>query len=240
MIKIKNGKITFGEKVLLEDINLEIPKGKLTIILGPNGAGKTSLINILAGVKKLSIGTIINNFHKSILIPQRIDFPQGITLFDYLSSVFYQSGWKWNISEDENNQILQVIEKLDLTDKKDASIDVLSAGELQLANIALCLLSGADFIMLDEPSANLDMLNQIKILEVIKKLTTNGITVVAIMHDINFAAKYGDNFLIVEREGVINCGDKCTVLTPYNLSKAYNFDFKVVEFEDCLYIHPDC
>ncbi|OGI31327.1 MAG: hypothetical protein A2287_02720 [Candidatus Melainabacteria bacterium RIFOXYA12_FULL_32_12] len=242
MLSIKNGKIAFKEKILLEDINLEIPESHLSIIIGPNGAGKTSLINILSGSSKLTGGEFINTYKKCILIPQKTHYPDGINLYEYVSSVFFQSGWKWSISKKEQDRVYEVLDKLNLSSKEKSELHQLSSGELQLANIAICLLSGADLILLDEPSANLDLINQVMILEILKKLTQKGITIVAIMHDITLAAKYGDKFIIVQKTenhpqtGKIVYGNKQEALTEYNLSKAYNYEFKVVDIDENTYI----
>jgi len=239
MIDIKNGQIAFDNNILISNMNLNIPDNQLSIIIGPNGAGKTSLINVFAGSAKLSDGCITNTFKKTILIPQRAYFPEGITLYDYLSSVFFQSKWKWQLSVCEKNNIHDILDKLNLENKIDSYLNQLSAGELQLANIALCILSGADFIILDEPSANLDILNEILILEIIKNLVNKNISVAAVVHDINLAARYGDHFIVVSRKGYTISGTRDEVLIPKNLSDAYNFDFKMVEIDENIYIQPN-
>ncbi|MFH0703343.1 MAG: ABC transporter ATP-binding protein [bacterium] len=171
MLKIENGKITINNHTILDNINLEIYPELLTVIIGPNGAGKTTLINVLGNTKKLTKGNLVTSFKKSILIPQRTYYPEGITLYEYVSSVFFQTGWKWSLKTQEKNMVCEILEKLNLISKKDLVLNTLSAGELQLANVALCLVSEADFILLDEPSANLDLLNQVIILDILKKLT---------------------------------------------------------------------
>lgn len=238
MLSIKKGKIQYDENVILEDVYIDISTGTMSFLIGPNGAGKTSLINILAGNRKLTSGTVTNNFKKSILIPQKTSFPPGVNLFDYLSSVYYQSGWKWYLTKKEEEKISNVIQKLGLEDKTNLYMDKLSGGEQQLANIGLCLLSGADLLLLDEPSSNLDIINQVRILEILKGLNLKGITIIVIMHDINLAAKFGDHFIIVNRDANVVSGNREDTLTKENLSRAYNYEFKVVDIDEELFIQP--
>jgi iron complex transport system ATP-binding protein len=239
MLKIREGKITYADNIILENINLDIKTNQLTVIIGPNGSGKTSLIKVLANDKPLNSGKMESDYKKSILIPQLPFYPQGITLFDYVSSIFFEKGWKWSLAKEDIDQTLGILERLNLEPKKEQMMHQLSGGELQLANIALCLISGADFILLDEPSANLDLLNQITILEILKKLTTKNITVVAILHDINLASKYGDKFIILYKDKSLLYGDKLEVFCKDSLCKSYEVNFKVHTLDEDTFIQPD-
>jgi len=234
MLKITDGEISFKEVTLLRNINLEINASELTVIIGPNGTGKTSLLNVMASTTKLSRGTIQNNFNKNILIPQNLYYPEDITLFEYVSSVFYKENFKWFLTQNDIEKIFTVLDKLNLTKKQELTLRKLSAGELQLANIALCLISEADFILLDEPTSNLDLVNQIMILDMIKELTNHGISAIIVMHDINLASKYGDKFIITSHNYNLIQGDKTQVLTHKNLSEAYNIDIDKLGFYICI------
>ena len=118
---------------------------------------------------------------------------------------------------------------MELSDKKNVLIDNLSSGELQKANIALGIVSDADVILLDEPTANMDLVNGIKVLEFIKKLTQKGISVVVIMHDINLCMSYGDLFLGFTKNHKIISGEKEKFFTAENLKEIFGIDFKVVK-----------
>jgi iron complex transport system ATP-binding protein len=226
MLKISNGEISFKDVLLLQNINFEVNPSELTVIIGPNGTGKTSLLNVLSGTAKLSKGSLHNSFKKKIMIPQNLYYPEDVTLFEYISSVFYRENFKWFLSKDDVDKIFFVLEKLNLAKKKELTLKKLSAGELQLANIALCLITEADFILLDEPTSNLDLVNQIMILDMIKELTNQGISVVIVLHDINLASRYGDEFILVSQDSSLIKGNKNQILTHQNLSDAYKIDFK--------------
>lgn len=239
MLSINSGIISYGNNIILKNVNLEIPENRLSVIIGPNGSGKTTLINVLSGNKKLKSGIYSNNFKKSILIPQTPFFPQELTLFEYVSSVFYDKGWKWSLSPDEKECVRDVLEKLNLLEKKHNLMNQLSGGELQLANVALCLISGSDLILLDEPAANLDLLNQMMVFDILKKLTTKNITIVAIMHDINLASKYGDRFIILYKDGTLLFGDKLSIICKDKLCKSYEVNFKVINIGNDTFVQPD-
>lgn len=226
MLKIAKGEISFDNEILLSDINLEINSSEINVIIGPNGIGKTTLLNILAGNKKLTDGAFYNNFERNILIPQNLYYPDDITLFEYVSSVFFKENFKWFLSKEDKTNANHVLDKLKLLKKADYVLKNLSAGELQLANIALCLLSEAKFLLLDEPTSNLDLVNQVMILDMIKELSNQGMSVVIVMHDIHLASKYGDKFVLISQNGNISQGIKSEILTNEMLSEAYNIDFK--------------
>ena len=208
---------------------------KLSVILGLNGAGKSTLIKIITGNIKTEIHTK-NTFKKVFYLPQNPYYPKGITSFDYLSSVFFKNNWKWFLSKEEKQKIIDVLEKIGLSDKKNINIENLSGGEIQKLNIALGLLSGADLFLLDEPSSNMDLINHIKILKMLKSLTSQNITSVIIMHDLNLALKYGDMFIgITKDKKIVQCGVK-EFFRRENLKRIFDIDFKILEDGNNIYV----
>lgn len=212
-----------------------MPDNKLSVILGLNGAGKSTLIKIITGNIKTEIHTK-NTFKKVFYLPQNPYYPKGITSFDYLSSVFFKNNWKWFLSKEEKQKIIDVLEKIGLSDKKNINIENLSGGEIQKLNIALGLLSGADLFLLDEPSSNMDLINHIKILKMLKSLTSQNITSVIIMHDLNLALKYGDMFIgITKDKKIVQCGVK-EFFRRENLKRIFDIDFKILEDGNNIYV----
>ena len=234
IIKIENLKFSFREKTIFKNLNLEIPDNKLSVILGPNGVGKSTLLKIITGEIK-ACGNISNTFKKTFYLPQNPYLPKGISAFDYISSVFYKNNWKWFLNNDEKNEIEKTLELLELSDKKNVEIQNLSGGEIQKTNIALGLLSGADIFLLDEPSSNMDIINTIKILKLLKTLLDKKITSTIIMHDINLASQYGDFFIGIGKKDIIKA-DKASFFNKENLAKIYGIDFETFENNNKLYI----
>ncbi len=236
MIKIRNLSYEVDNLKLINNANIDIPKGKITVLAGPNGAGKTTLLKILAGVVKPNSGEIKINRKEIFYLPQRIKYPTGITLAEYIESSFYKQNWKWFLTKTEKAKILETLERLDLTDKKDTLIDNLSSGELQKANIALGLVSDAKVFLLDEPTSNMDLVNQIKVLNIIKKLTENGISCVIVLHDINLSSSYGDYFVGINKDREIIASDKKNFITTEVLNKIFGINFKVINNEEDFHI----
>ena len=227
MIEIKDLSFNFENTNFFQNINLSLKESCINVIIGPNGAGKTTLIKLIAGILKPDCG-VIKSGKKMFYLPQKITYIGAITLYEYLTSIFFTKNWKWHITTNEKQKIFEIMQKLEIYDKKDIAVEKLSAGELQKANIALGLLSEAEIFLLDEPTSNMDLINQVKVLDIIKKLSKNGITSVVILHDLNLAAFYGDYFIGINQERKIFSADKKDFLKSEILKKIYNINFKII------------
>lgn len=236
MIKIENLYLNFDEKIIFDNANLVIPDSRFSVLIGANGTGKTTLFKMINNFLPVQKGNIFNNFKKTFYLPQKISYPENLTLFEYITSYFYSNSFKWFLNSDEKNKTEEVLEMLELSDRKNILTDNLSSGELQKANIAIALLSQADCLLLDEPTSNMDLINQIKTLDILKKLTQNNVTCVVIMHDINAAAAYGDYFIGIDKTHKFIEGDNTSFLTEENLQKIFGINFKVVKNENKIHI----
>lgn len=235
MIKIENLNLNFDETIIFKDATIEIPDNKITMIVGPNGTGKTTLLKVITKEIKSNC-KIENTFKKVFYLPQKLYYPKGITTFDYLSSIFFKNNWKWFLDRDDKKRILKVLEKIELSNRRNVKIENLSAGEIQKANIGLGLLSDADLFLLDEPTSNMDLINQIKTLDIIKKLTNSGITSVIIMHDLNLSSSYGDYFIGISPQNKVIQAQQKDFFTTEILNEIYNISFKVVNNEEKFYV----
>lgn len=235
MISIKNLNLNFDENIIYKNVSFEIPDNKITMIVGPNGTGKTTLLRIITGEIKTNC-EIQNTFKKVFYLPQKLQYPKGITTFDYVSSILYKNNWKWFLTKEEENKVYEVLEKIELLNRKNVKIENLSAGEIQKANIGLGLLSDADIFLLDEPTSNMDLVNQIKILDMIKNLTDSGITSVIIMHDLNLSSSYGDYFIGISQNHNVIKAPRKEFFNDSTLQEIYNISFKVVNNEEKFYI----
>lgn len=179
---------------------------------------------------------IHKDFSKIFYLPQNPYYPKGISVFDYLSSIFFSDNLKWFLSKDEKDKIEKVLSKLELLDKKDICVQNLSGGEIQKLNIGLGLLSGADLFLLDEPASNMDFINQIKILKMLKEFTNKGITSVIVMHDINLALKYGDVFFGITLEHKIIRQDDIGFFNNAILKSVFDMNFEIIESNGNIYV----
>lgn len=235
MINIENLNFEYENKTIFKNLNLKIDDNKISIILGPNGAGKTTLVKLITNEIKTN-NSIKNSFKKVFYLPQNPYYPKGITTFDYVSSVFYKNNWKWFLSTNEKEKIKEVLTLLELEDKKEVKIENLSGGEIQKANIALGLLSGADLFLLDEPTSNMDIINSIKIFDILKKLLEKNITSIIITHDINLSIKYGDDFIGINKHNEIIKGDKNSFFNNENLYKIFGINFEIIKDNEKIFI----
>lgn len=242
MIDIKNLYLKFDDNIFFDDVDLSFQKHKINVILGPNGAGKTTILKILTGIIKPDRVSEFGLLSKKIFyLPQKISYPKGLNVEEYISSVFFKDNLiKWFLSKKEKTQLDEIIEKLELTDIKNLSMEKLSAGELQKTNIAIGLLSGADVFFLDEPTSNMDLLNQIKILDIIKKLTQQKeITAVVILHDLNLAVSYGDYFIGISKDHKIVCKSKESFFLQDILKSIYGINFRIIDDGERVYVRVD-
>ena len=230
MIKIEKLSLSFENKTLFDNTSIVIPNDKFTIITGCNGTGKTTVFKLITGKMKIPEVEIYNDFKKVFFLPQKINYPEGISLYEYVISCFYSNSFKWFISEKEKQKTMEVLELLELSDKQNVLAENLSSGELQKANIAMALLSDADCLLLDEPTSNMDLINQVKVLKILQKLVrTKNVACTVIMHDLNQAANYGDLFVGIGRDKkILQCG-KENFFSPQNLNKIFGINFSVVK-----------
>ncbi len=229
MIEINNLSFSFGETLFFNNINVSFHKNKINVILGQNGTGKTTLLKLTANLLKPQQGSINICDMQAFYLPQKTSYISGITLYEYLSSIFFKQKFKWILSRNEKNQINWILYELEIYEKKDILTENLSGGELQKANIALGLLSGANLLLLDEPVSNLDLVNQIKVFNIIEKLKQLSVTTIIILHDLNLAARYGDFFAGIDKYRNIYGSDKENFFTPEILQKIYNISFSIVK-----------
>lgn len=228
-ISIRDIHVSFSTSDFFSGINANFPLGKLSIILGPNGSGKTTILKILAGVLKPKKGKVeyLSKETKIFYLPQKIRYNGNLTLFDYVSSVFFKDNFLWSLQKEQKEKICETLKLLEIDDKSEVLIENLSSGELQKANIALALLTDSQILLLDEPTSNMDLINRIKVLDILKKLTKRGYTGIIIMHDINISADYGDYFVGINKKRQIISGDKENFFTAKNLEEIYGIKFKI-------------
>ncbi len=235
MISVKKLNFSFENKILYKNVDFEINNSEITIVTGLNGTGKTTLLRIISGEIQVNSCEIKSDFKKIFFLPQKVSYPSGITLFEYVLSSFYCNSFKWFTSKKEKQKVSEILEMLGISDRKDVMLESLSSGELQLANLAVALVSGFDCLLLDEPTSNLDLINQVKILEILKSLTQKGISCVIITHDLNLTAKYGDYYIGISKNGVIQ-GKRTEFFTQNNLKKIFGLDFKVELENEKIYL----
>ena len=234
-IKIKNLSHSFGRRAVLRNVSFAVSEGDFFIVLGPNGSGKTTLLRTIAGILKAQSEQIKifeqrissygrKEFARSVaFVPQGLpgDFPFTVAELVLMGRAPYNSTLGIETEEDHliSKQAMRFTEVEHLADRK---LDQLSGGEQQRVFIARAICQEPKILLLDEPTASLDLAHQVRIMDLMERLKTEkGITIVMVSHDINLAAMYGDRLLLL-RDGQIVCmGSPNQILNYKTLEETY-------------------
>jgi len=228
------------DPIVLEDLSLEIPAGKVTAILGPNGTGKTTLLHIMLGVLKPNKGSIYvaGKAHQAYsrqelsrligLVPQFESIPFNFTVFEYtlLGRSPYLNPFQMPGKEDLEI-VDRALEMAGISQLAGKPVMEISGGERQLVQIARVLVQNTKILLLDEPTAHLDLENQHRILKLLKKMSAEGTTAVMTTHDPNAAIFAADYFVLMKGGAITAQGSVSEVFTTENLARIYHVPIRV-------------
>lgn len=229
-VEVEDLTLAYGEKPVLWDIDLHVPKGILMAIVGPNGAGKTTLIKSILGLLKPAAGRV-SIFNKPYeqqrklvgYVPQRgsVDWDFPTSVLDVVMMGRYGSlGWFRRPSRRDRQLALDALEKVGMASYADRQISQLSGGQQQRTFLARALVQDAHIYFMDEPFQGVDATTERAIITLLKELRAAGKTVVAVHHDLQTVPEYFDwvTLLNVRR---IASGSVNEVFTEENLRLTY-------------------
>ena len=234
---------SYGDAPVLQDISFSIETGEFFIVIGPNGSGKTTLMKIIANIVKPPRGRL-NVFDRSIdtyprkalarivaFVPQlvELDFPFTVTELVLMGRTPHLGmlGWERQKDLEIANQAIAFTETVHLAHRK---LNELSGGERQRVFIARALCQEPQIILLDEPTAALDLAHQIKIMDLMERLRAEkNITIVMVSHDVNLAAMYARRLLLLHQGRIVTLGAPREVLDYAVLEKVYGCTLLVDE-----------
>lgn len=222
-IEIKNLTVSYGENIALEDLNLNIEVGSLMALVGPNGAGKSTLIKTILKFLKQITGEIKINAKTLAYVPQRnsVDWDFPTTLFDVVEMGCYgRVGLFKRVSKEEKQKVLKAIEQVGMLEFKDRQISELSGGQQQRAFIARALVQEADIYLMDEPFQGVDSTTEKSIVEILKKLKSEGKTIIVVHHDLQTVPTYFESVALINK-AVIVSGKVIEVFTQENIDVTY-------------------
>ena len=222
-IEIRNLTVAYGENIALENLNLDVEAGSLMALVGPNGAGKSTLIKTILKFLKQITGEIKINGKTLAYVPQRnsVDWDFPTTLFDVVEMGCYgRVGLFKRVSKEEKQKVLKAIEQVGMLDFKDRQISELSGGQQQRAFIARALVQEADIYLMDEPFQGVDSTTEKSIVDILKKLKSDGKTLLVVHHDLQTVPTYFESVTFINKT-VIATGKVKEVFTQENIDKTY-------------------
>lgn len=230
---------TYDGKTVVDSVSFEIPKGKVLSLIGPNGAGKSTVMGMISRLIARDEGLV--NFHgkdigkwksrelskKLAILTQSNQIQMKLTVQELVAfGRFPYSGNR--ITKEDQKIIDQAIAYMELEDMRDRFIDELSGGQRQRAMIAMVIAQDTDYVLLDEPTNNLDIYHAANMMKIVRRLCDElGKTVVLVLHEINYAAFYSDYICAFVDGRIAKFGTVEEVMTKENLSAIYQVDFEI-------------
>ncbi|MDV2884898.1 ABC transporter ATP-binding protein [Alkalihalophilus pseudofirmus] len=231
-------RIGYGENVIVKNLSINIPDGKITTIIGPNGCGKSTLLKAITRVISSQSGNVILDgesiFTKDTkalakqmaTLPQTPESASGLTVGELVSygRFPYQKGFG-RLSKRDIEVIDWALSVTGTLEYKYRSVDALSGGQRQRVWIAMALAQETEIIFLDEPTTYLDMAHQLEVLELLQRLNhEEGRTIVMVLHDLNQAARFADHIIALKDGGIIQSGTCEDVIKNDVLKQVFGID----------------
>lgn len=253
-LEVKNLQFGYRDNLVIRDISFKIKAGSFVSIIGPNGSGKSTLLKALNNIYRPQKGSILL-YDRDILSYKKKDLARKIALVPQDTSIDYEftvedivmmgrHPYKGRFEREDESDYKIVKEALELTNTltlKDRIINQISGGERQRAIIAKALAQKPAMILLDEPTSNLDINHQMDILNILKKLNEeNGLTVILVIHDINLAARYSHEIILLREGRIVGMGTPEEVITVENIENTYNMKVAIEKnkYTDTVHLTP--
>jgi iron complex transport system ATP-binding protein len=234
--------VGYADRSVIEDLDLEVPPGRITAIVGPNACGKSTLLRSMSRLLPPRTGQVIldgKSVHRMPakelartlgLLPQSPIAPEGITVADLVGRGRHPHQGifaRWTREDDE--AVADALIATDIVSLADRAVDELSGGQRQRVWIAMALAQHTDVLLLDEPTTFLDVSHQVEVLDLLTDLNRRrGTTVVMVLHDLNLAARYADHLIALSEGAIHAAGDPSLVLTPQMVASVFGMQSRVI------------
>ena len=254
MLKIQNLSVSYGPRLVLHDISLDVQSGEVLALIGPNGAGKSTLIRAVSGVVPYQgqVSTNGDNFASLSTIqraryvatvPQAVALPPAYTVWEtVLFGRTPHLGFLGQPSQKDEEIARQALQRVSALPFADRRVGELSGGEQQRILLARALCQSTPILLLDEPTAHLDLQYQVGLLELVHELAhRDNLAVLIALHDLNLAAHYADRIALIVAGRIKALGKPKDVLQAELIQEAYCLPVQVVRhpFLDIPLILPD-
>jgi iron complex transport system ATP-binding protein len=256
MVEVKSAGYTVGKKWLLQNISYQFLPGKCYMICGPNGAGKSTLMKLLSLLAVPDSGEIFYNNSKinyankqayskyRAVLSQQVDISFPMEVEEVVMMGRYPH-FKINPAKEDIEICNEVMELQNLQSFRKRNFLTLSGGERQRVQFARVLAQiwtmperGSRILLLDEPISSLDIKYQFEFLKHVKEFLNDRTIVVAVLHDLNLALNYADEILLLNKGELFASGKPADVLSPENINKVFQLDFKLHQFDNVRLLWP--
>ncbi|GKU76651.1 ABC transporter ATP-binding protein [Paenibacillus sp. L3-i20] len=234
--------IAYDDRLIVQNLNIAIPQGKITALVGANGSGKSTILKTMARIMNPTKGNVLldgKSIHKQstkevakqlAILPQNPTAPDGLTVAELVSygRFPYQKGFG-SMTKEDRSIVQWSIEATGMGEFADRPVDHLSGGQRQRAWIAMALAQETDILFLDEPTTFLDMAHQLEVLHLLQKLNElNNRTIVMVVHDLNHATRYAQHMIAIKNGKVSGEGTPVEVVTPDIMREVFNIEADIV------------
>jgi iron complex transport system ATP-binding protein len=242
MLRLEKLSVYYGSRLALDRIEMEIPAGTVLGLIGPNGAGKSTLVRAISGVLPAHRGRVLvggqdlaslsHNQRARLVavVPQARNLPGSFSAWEtVLLGRTPHLNFLGQLSAQDEARARQAMERTDCLALADRPVGELSGGEQQRVLIARALAQATPVLLLDEPTAHLDLQYQVSLLQLVRDLARNeSLAILIAVHDLNLVARYTDRAALLVKGQVQACGPSAEVLDPELLSRAYRVPLQTI------------
>jgi len=229
--------VGYGAQPVLSELDFTVPEGRFTAVIGPNGCGKSTLVKSLSRVLATQSGMVhfqgtplqkLRPKHlaqRIALLPQHPVVPDGVTVRGLVARgryPYHSPLRQWSV--DDPAAIEQALEDTGMTAFAQFPVAQLSGGQRQRAWLAMVLAQQTQYVLLDEPTSFLDIAHQIEVLRLCRSITANGRTVLAVLHDLNQAARYADQLVVMHQGRIVAQGAPGEILTTQLVTEVFGLE----------------
>jgi len=240
MLRVENISYSVGSRRILEDISFEVHANEVVSLIGPNGAGKSTLLSVIAGDVKQDSGVVqLDGALTSSYSPRDLARRRAVLLqktqvaFSYTVREVVAMGrtpWRGTIRIDEDEAVIeQMMIRTEVAQFAERDITTLSGGESGRAHLARVFAHHPPRLLLDEPTAALDIRHQEQTLKSARDLASEGAGVLTVLHDLDVAAAYSDRIVLLQQGRVVCVGSPEQVCTAQRLSEVYGYPIEVLK-----------
>jgi iron complex transport system ATP-binding protein len=240
-IDIEGLGLRYGETDVLSDIELHIEAGERLCLVGPNGAGKSSLLRCLTGLAEATSGSVkldgepLAGIERSAMaqaisvVPSQVDLPFSMRVEEVvrLGRLPHENPFT-GATDDDHVAVDAAITRVGIDKLRGRDARELSMGERQLVLVAMAVAQGGRLIVLDEPTVHLDLRHQVEVLSLLERLSVDGLTVLAVLHDLPLAAHFFPRLVLLDEGRVVADGAGGDVLSPERIRDVYEVDPRFV------------